>query len=210
MTQFRNKHVAGPLALIIALVVTASLALTAGSLTASNASSSAPAAAPLQEVAHAAGGTVSSKIIGETRNGRAVTGTFTPLRFVKRDGKLFVRGFVDGVVTNSNGSDRTFGTVKTFRVKRIEKQPVRARAAALAPCQVLDLVLGPLDLNLLGLRVHLDKVVLKIDAVPAAGNLLGNLVCAVAGLLDGSPLGGLLGRVNTLLNRILGILGLSL
>ena len=50
---------------------------------------------------------------------------------------------------------------------------------------VLNLVLGPLDLNLLGLVVHLNQVVLDIIAVTGAGNLLGNLLCAVAGLLDG-------------------------
>jgi len=75
---------------------------------------------------------------------------------------------------------------------------------ATGDCQILDLVLGPLDLNLLGLVVHLDTVHLNITAVPGAGNLLGNLLCAVAGLLDGpSPLGAIAG----LLNRILAILG---
>jgi hypothetical protein len=49
---------------------------------------------------------------------------------------------------------------------------------------VLNLVLGPLDLNLLGLVVHLDKVVLNITAQSGSGNLLGNLLCAVAGLLN--------------------------
>jgi hypothetical protein len=52
---------------------------------------------------------------------------------------------------------------------------------------ILNLVFGPLDLNLLGLQVHLDRVVLNITAQPGAGNLLGNLLCAVAGLLNGGP-----------------------
>jgi len=51
-------------------------------------------------------------------------------------------------------------------------------------CQILNLVLGPLDLNLLGLEVHLNRVRLDIVAVPGAGNLPGNLLCAIAGLLD--------------------------
>ena len=77
--------------------------------------------------------------------------------------------------------------------------------AATGSCQILDLVLGPLDLNLLGLLVHLDTVHLNITAQQGPGNLLGNLLCAVAGLLDNpaTPAGGLAG----LLNRILGILG---
>jgi hypothetical protein len=62
-----------------------------------------------------------------------------------------------------------------------------------------------LDLNLLGLMVHLNQIVLNIDASAVPGNLLGNLLCAVAHLLDssGNPLGGL----SALLNHILGILG---
>lgn len=61
------------------------------------------------------------------------------------------------------------------------------------PCPILHLELGPLDLNLLGLRVQLNQVVLDITAVPGPGNLLGNLLCAVAGLLDGVDLGSVLG-----------------
>jgi len=48
--------------------------------------------------------------------------------------------------------------------------------------------------------VHLDKVVLDITAVPGAGNLLGNLLCAVANLLNG---GGALQQIINLLNQIL-------
>ena len=52
--------------------------------------------------------------------------------------------------------------------------------------------------------MHLDPVVLTIDAQPGAGNLLGNLLCAVAGLLDG---GGPLQQIVALLDRILNLLG---
>jgi hypothetical protein len=62
-------------------------------------------------------------------------------------------------------------------------------------CPILHLELGPLDLNLLGLRVQLNRVVLDITAIPGPGNLLGNLLCAVAGLLDGIDLGGVLGNL---------------
>jgi len=52
--------------------------------------------------------------------------------------------------------------------------------------------------------VDLSQVTLEITAVSAPGNLLGNLLCAIAHLLDnpGNPLGGLA----ALLNGILGIL----
>ena len=70
---------------------------------------------------------------------------------------------------------------------------------------MLNLVLGPLDLNLLGLKVHLNRVVLNSVAASGAGALLGNLICAVAGLLDGTGLLNVLKVINKL-NRILNVL----
>jgi hypothetical protein len=72
-----------------------------------------------------------------------------------------------------------------------------------ATCPILHLELGPLDLNLLGLRVQLNQVVLDITAIPGPGNLLGNLLCAIAGLLNGVDLSGVLGD---LLQRLLAAL----
>ena len=74
-------------------------------------------------------------------------------------------------------------------------------SASSATCQILHLVLGPLDLSLLGLNVHLNQVVLDITATPGPGNLLGNLLCAVAHLLDGP---GSLHGIAALLNNIIG------
>lgn len=72
-------------------------------------------------------------------------------------------------------------------------------------CTILTLDLGAIHLDLLGLVVDLAPVNLDITAVPGAGNLLGNLLCAVAGLLDG---GGPLQGISALLNRLLTGLGL--
>jgi hypothetical protein len=60
--------------------------------------------------------------------------------------------------------------------------PLQSQTAAAdaATCQILDLVLGPLDLNLLGLMVHLDQVHLSITADPNGG-ILGSLLCSLAG-----------------------------
>jgi len=74
--------------------------------------------------------------------------------------------------------------------------------ASNAACSILDLTLGPIHLDLLGLVVDLNQVHLQITAEPGPGNLLGNLLCAVAGLFDG----GLLGQVSQILNRILSLL----
>jgi hypothetical protein len=70
-------------------------------------------------------------------------------------------------------------------------------------CRILDLVLGPLHLDLLGLVVDLNQVNLDITAQSGPGNLLGNLLCAVAHLLDGGNTGGLQAIID-LLNQILG------
>lgn len=72
-----------------------------------------------------------------------------------------------------------------------------------AACSALNLVLGPLHPNLLGLNVHLNRVHLTITAIPGAGNLLGNLLCAITGLLNS---GGSLNQVAALLNRVLALL----
>ena len=81
----------------------------------------------------------------------------------------------------------------------------RVRASS-ATCDILNLVLGPLDLNLLGLAGRTSTAsILDIVAVTGAGNLLGNLLCAVAGLLDNS---GVLRQISQILNSILAILRL--
>jgi len=85
---------------------------------------------------------------------------------------------------------------------------VTVPATASGSCQILHLELGPLDLDLLGLQVHLDKVVLDITAQSGPGNLLGNLLCAVANLLNGGlNIGTALNQLVNLLNQLLGLLG---
>ncbi len=190
--------------LLVLLVVT-SLCLVG----AQAASASRPSDGARSPVAHTDAGDLRSRIVGSTAAGRDVTGSFVPLDFLKRDGRVLVRGLVQGVVHQRGGERTTFAQMRTFRVKSINGEPVRTgQAARGATCDVLNLVLAPLDLDLLGLQVHLDRVVLKIVAVAGAGNLLGNLLCAVTGLLDGG-LGGLLGRLVGLLDRILAILRLG-
>jgi len=57
--------------------------------------------------------------------------------------------------------------------------PVTAVASQAATCDVLELTLGPLHVNLLGLFIDLNKVHLKITA-NAAGGVLGSLFCGLA------------------------------
>lgn len=70
-------------------------------------------------------------------------------------------------------------------------------------CRILSLTLGPIDLNLLGLRVQTDQIVVNITAERGPGNLLGNLLCAVAGLFDNqAPTNLLAGLLNFILGRL--------
>jgi len=132
--------------------------------------------------------------------GSTFTGNMTITRFVATDaGGIAAVGTLTGLVTNT----ATGVVTSVFQTVSVpaQVQTVSGAQAAQAACDILNLVLGPLHLDLLGLVIDLNQVVLNITAQPGAGNLLGNLLCSVTGLLD-SP--GGLARV---LNQILGVLG---
>lgn len=76
---------------------------------------------------------------------------------------------------------------------------------AAGECDILNLAIGPVDLNLLGLNVHLDNceggpVTVDITAERGPGNLLGNLLCGLTRILDGQ--GGGNGGLARQLDRI--------
>jgi hypothetical protein len=214
MPQLLKTRVGRLSALVFSGILGLAMIMMAGSFasTAQATSSATASVAALDpgQVASTPAGTMTAPINGMTADQDAVTGTFTPMRFIKRDGRVWARGIISGVITDSaDASTRTFTVIRTVRVNRMNGEPVRNARALRAQCEILDLVLAPIDLNLLGLVVHLDRVHLNITAVSGPGNLLGNLLCAVAGLLDGG-LQGLLGQLTTLLNQILAQLGLGL
>jgi hypothetical protein len=120
-------------------------------------------------------------------------GQFTLQSFKFVNGQLSAVGQLTGTLTNTL-------TGVTQSVNQIITLPVGSISAT---CEILHLELGPLDLNLLGLMVHLDKVVLDITAQSGPGNLLGNLLCAIAHLLDSSASGqGLASLLNQLLRAL--------
>jgi hypothetical protein len=119
-------------------------------------------------------------------------------------GALVANGLLTGVLKDANG--HPLGSVTNEYVSLPAQLTTSGRTnAPSAVCPILHLTLGPLDLNLLGLTVHLNRVVLNLDAVSGPGNLLGNLLCAVAHLLDG---GGALQQIIDLLNRIIDLASL--
>jgi hypothetical protein len=81
--------------------------------------------------------------------------------------------------------------------------PFQAPVQAAGSCRILDLTLGPLHLDLLGLVVDLNQLHLTITAQQGPGNLLGNLLCAVANLLNNSSGSPTAQQIANLLNQIL-------
>jgi hypothetical protein len=118
------------------------------------------------------------------------------------NGQLIARGLV--------------GTNPFASVVTLATQPGSAVSANGAACPILDLSLGPIDLNLLGLRVQTSPICLEITAYDGGG-LLGDLLCSVANLLQGGmpladviallqaqgELGRFLNGITTLLNGAL-------
>jgi hypothetical protein len=132
---------------------------------------------------------------GNAGGQQAFRGTFTPQRFVASAGKLYAVGTLRGTVRNRRVS-------RTVRIPAavVPGAPTATASQVTPPipptpnaCQVLSLVLGPLDLNLLGLRIRLNQVRLLIEAVPSGGGtggqpggLLGDLLCGITNLLNPS------------------------
>ena len=158
----------------------------------------APAAMP---VANAQGqNPVLSKSLAIPVSAENFTGTFTLTRFADIGGAVKAVGTLVGTVTTGGGPVSIVRTV-TLPVQVGGGTAAAQAVTAQATCDILHLELGPLDLDLLGLVVHLNQIVLDIDAQSGPGNLLGNLLCAVTGLLD-NP-----GGLAQVLNQILAIIG---
>ena len=120
------------------------------------------------------------KMTGTAKNGKKFKGTYTIKRFTHRGSKLYAVGTLKG---------RLKGRRVTKNNVRIPASLARPASAAQIPptpnaCQILNLTLQPIDLNLLGLRLRTSRIDLRLEGVPGAGNLLGNLLCGITGILD--------------------------
>jgi hypothetical protein len=127
---------------------------------------------------------IAAPVSGRTANGEIV-GIFRPSEFIRGpNGGLLLQGLLNmgGAVTNQ--------TVQL---------PVTLQQNS---CTILELHLGPLSLNLLGLQIDLSRIDLVITAIPGGG-LLGDLLCAIADILSGP--GAQLNRLISLLNQLLAL-----
>jgi hypothetical protein len=88
-------------------------------------------------------------------------------------------------VTVTNGQLTANGIAGTTPFQTPITMTPRANAAPGATCPILNLSLGPINLDLLGLNVDTSPICLDVTAVPGSGALLGNLLCGIANLLNG-------------------------
>jgi hypothetical protein len=109
-------------------------------------------------------------------------GRYKIRRFGLDNGGLVAMGRLTGVLDlgATTQNVRRNGVVMPVALS----QASGATAAQISTCRILTLTLGPLDLNLLGLRIQLNRINLRITGQRGPGNLLGNLLCSIAGLLD--------------------------
>jgi hypothetical protein len=135
-------------------------------------------------------------VTGTAKNGKTFKGTYTIDRFVSRKGQVFAVGTLKGRLKHRHVARRDV----RIPVSNFAQQG--GAGAAQVACNVLTLTLGPLDLNLLGLRIQLNQVNLRITAIPGGG-LLGDLLCGIANLLNPPQLTG--GNLAAVLNSLLAL-----
>ncbi len=134
---------------------------------------------------------LTQSVTGTILNGGAFTGTFTITEFVALNGQLYAVGTLTGTLTDASGA--SIGTLTDL----VLSAPV---ASISGSCETLHLELGPVDLDLLGIQVHLDNIVFDITAQSGSGKLL----CGISNLLNS---GGALNSIAQALNQLIALLG---
>lgn len=152
----------------------------------------APVFMPASAVAATPTANTATALVQGTGKNASFVGSFTVTSFKVVNGVLSAVGTLTGSLTTPSG------------VQQVNQQVTMAVSSLQASCTILTLDLGPLDLTLLGLNIHLNEIVLTITANPAGG-ILGQLLCSLANLLNGG-LSGLLQQIADLLNQILAAL----
>jgi hypothetical protein len=141
---------------------------------------------------------------GRGQQGTRFVGTLDITGFVQQGNQAVAEGVLSGTVYDRQGN--VVGEVVDKPLLASEGNAIPLRTLKISesgnPVQILELFLGPLDLDLLGLRIQLDPIYLLITADPAGG-ILGQILAALGGPVGGS---GQLGAIVGLLNEILAIL----
>jgi hypothetical protein len=146
---------------------------------------------------------------GIAKNGKQFKGTYGIQRFVVKNGKVWSVGTLTGKLKG-----RHVNRANVMMPATITGDDGQAQTSA--DCTVLHLVLGPINLNLLGLKITLgggaqmnQPIVLDITA-QQGGGLLGDLLCGLTNALNPTVLGQLgtqLQQLASTLNSIVALLG---
>ena len=162
----------------------------------------------------AAPGSVKLPVNGTFKGGGIFSGTATINRFENRGDEIWAVGFVTGVLSRGN---KTIGNIVAGEFAWPVSLSSRASshgalsAAKITPsqetCEVLQIGLGPIDVNLLGFSVSLGAI--TFDIVGEVGTPLGDLVCSIVALLGtvADVVDLVVGLLNTLLGLLTGLLG---
>jgi hypothetical protein len=148
-------------------------------------------------------------VSGAAKNGKKFSGTYAIQRFVVKSGKVYSVGTLKGRLKGRKVT--RYGVM----IPASLKGGANGAQTSQATCQVLHLVLGPINLNLLGLRITLGggpnanlPIVLDITAV-RGGGILGDLLCGLTDSLSGTlgQLNGQLQQLAATLNSLISLLG---
>jgi hypothetical protein len=119
------------------------------------------------------------QILPEPSDGGTFRGTLQDVQFSLDGAALVVSGVLTGTATLADGTRERITQEFTGVTATLSDGLITPQV-----CDILFLDIGPISLDLLGLEVNLSQIVLDINAVAGPGNLLGNLLCALVGLLD--------------------------
>jgi hypothetical protein len=119
------------------------------------------------------------KVAGVGKGGKQFKGTYAIQRFTTSHHKAFAVGTLNGTLKGRHIT--RYGVMMPAALNAPSTTMARD---AQASCSILHLVLGPINLNLLGLQVTTNQIVVNITAIPGAGNLLGNLLCDLTNALN--------------------------
>jgi hypothetical protein len=150
--------------------------------------------------------TLELAVTGTAAAGASFSGTLHIQHFVARDGQVKAIVLVKGSLTSAAGVP--LGTtlsgphvvavaVEAGARRASGERPLQAQQGA--PCDLLHLEVGAIDLNVLGIQVTTLPV--GVDLSGVEGGVLGQLVCTIL-----ETIGNVVGLVN-LLNQLLGLLG---
>ena len=117
--------------------------------------------------------------------GKNFKGTYTIQRFTTSGGKLVAVGKLTGTLKNRRVSRNNVRMPATL-AQAAQSSQVPPAPLPVPSCPLLHLDLGPINLNLLGLVVRTNRILVFIDGIPSSetgGGLLGDIVCLLSNVV---------------------------